>query len=89
MTRRFILGLRPAGIFLRDNSELVLCDGLFLLFYVSQNEPNSQRRSEMVRSIDKSEMKESCSTAYAKTQFQTHDSAFYPGFTPGWNFPQG
>ncbi|KZN93361.1 Fluconazole resistance protein [Penicillium chrysogenum] len=22
-------------------------------------------------------------------QFQTHDSAFYPGFTPGWNFPQG
>jgi hypothetical protein len=32
MTRRFILGLRPAGIFLRDNSELVLCDGLFLLF---------------------------------------------------------
>ncbi|KXG46329.1 uncharacterized protein PGRI_051850 [Penicillium griseofulvum] len=21
--------------------------------------------------------------------FQTHDSAFYPGFTPGWNFPSG
>lgn len=22
-------------------------------------------------------------------QFQAQDSAFYPGFTPGWNFPQG